>query len=140
MIYDKATTPAKENQPGLIALRKVCIEHFKVGDYGILSKRKVRGGNDLSVHSEGRAWDAKCDVFTEKDKGDRLADFLWNNKDKLGVQKIVWNNQVISSLDPNWQQYTGQNKHTNHLHIELTKQTATIKPLTVKDVRDALEV
>lgn len=57
-MYDPATYISEVSQPGLIALRKVCIEHFKVGDYGILSKRSVRGGKALSLHAEGRAWDA----------------------------------------------------------------------------------
>lgn len=136
--YQEATYQANRIPIGIRMLRKAVIDKYGVGCYGILSKRNVRGGTKLSVHAEGRAWDCKCNAYDpgELETGNEIARVLWDNKEKLGVQKIIWNKKSIDTITNEWQDYHGI-PHTNHLHIELTRNAA--HNLTIEQVREVID-
>lgn len=135
MQYEVATTPTDGAMPGMSALAMVCVEKYGVGTYGIYSNRKIRGKNTLSVHAEGRAWDAKCSP--DNPVCDRMAEDLWKHSEELGIQKIVWNHKYIDCETNEWKDYKGLNPHTNHLHIEMTREKANT--LRKKDIWECLK-
>lgn len=127
------------NQPGAVALRKAVTSIHPVGDYGIYSNRKIRGGTKMSKHAEGRAWDAKCNSLDPEglEVGNKLRDNLIKNYEFLGIQKIIWNKQVWTPRE-GLETYTGLVPHTNHLHIELTWERARDNPLKSMEIIDCL--
>jgi hypothetical protein len=60
------------------------------------------------------------------------------NSLELGIQLIIWNRRYWSGTDPNggWKSYRGQSAHTDHIHAELTWQSA--RNLTVERIRNIL--
>lgn len=120
--YQFATTPTGKAMQGTKNLAKYCIDNYNVGTMGIYCNRNIRGKNQLSIHAEGRAWDAKC--TPDNPDGDRLANDLWNNRKVLGIQRIIWNKKVIDVREPEWKDYDGVNPHIDHLHIEQRRDKA----------------
>lgn len=105
-------------QTGTIRLKDYIIKTYGARNLGIYSCRSIVGGSSLSVHAEGRAFDAGLNVSdpNEKSKGDEL--FAWSiqNAAALGVQEVIWNRQRWSPSN-GIKPYNGKNPHTDHVHI-----------------------
>jgi hypothetical protein len=86
----------------------------------------------LSVHAVGRA----IDVMTRK--GDPIANYLITNSSVLGVQLVIWNRTVwrITSTGAKSKAYTGPIPHTDHVHVELTREAAKDGPGTPEEVAE----
>src|SRR5262249_5981375 len=54
--------------------------------------------------------------------GDRVANFLVENAEKIGVQFIIWdrNSWSPSRAQPKLRAYTGPVPHIDHVHVELS--------------------
>lgn len=130
MKYEIATKPTEGAMRGAKALASVCMALYNVGSFGIYCNRKIRGKDRLSIHAEGRAWDAKC--TPDNPDGDRLASDLWRYQKELGIQKIIWNKKEINCESNVWTEYDGVNDHTDHLHIEMIREKA--QKLTKEEV------
>lgn len=116
---------SKGEQVGTHALFRVMTEKFRgVGTFGIYCPRVTRDGDKVSIHTEGRAWDCKCNAKIAKKKviGDQIFDFLIAKSEPLGIEKIIWNRKVWSGGKV--EDYTGVNPHTDHLHIEQSMEKA----------------
>lgn len=113
-------------QPGLVALRDALLpKFFPCYDLGIYNCRTTRGGDNLSLHGEGRAWDAGF-PGTCHTEGTRLAEFLVANADALGVQRVIWCGKEWGGPGEwFWEPYYGQSQHTDHVHVELNWDAAT---------------
>lgn len=61
--------------------------------------------------------------------GDQVANYLIANKDRLGVQGIIWNRQVMGFPENGgqyagpsgvWRPYSGASPHTDHPHVQFS--------------------
>lgn len=125
-------------QPGLVALRSGVLEVApSLTDLGIFNCRTPRGvdpgaGVRLSVHAEGRAWDAGARGVL----GTSLAMLLVGNALELGVQRVIWQSHSWDSLERRWVPYSGADPHDTHVHVELC--WAAARGLTLEAVRRIL--
>lgn len=101
-------------------------------------------------------------AYTAKGKaeGDRIADWFWVNRIRLGVRYVIWNKRIRSrTRDGEWHQYvnpvaskrgTASGDHTNHVHVSFfsdghyapiapsapSPQTSTGRPLDMASTKD----
>ncbi len=115
---DPATECTGGPKPGTTELSEYIMDRWGARNLGIYNCRDVVGGSSLSLHAEGRAFDAGLLVSNadEKRRGDEL--FMWAivNAANIGAQEIIWNHEIWTpsqGLHP----YTGENPHTDHVHI-----------------------
>lgn len=78
-----------------------------------------------SVHATGRALDIHIRRYRRKadnDKGDPIANYLLSHAQELGIQTIIWDQSIWTSSRAvqGVRYYSGKNRHTDHLHIEIT--------------------
>lgn len=127
--YQPATTPSGGPTPGALALRDYA-RSLGFGDAGIYNNRPVRGGTSLSVHAEGRAIDITMGRRSVADLTAFINQLIANPA--LGIQQVIWQRQYWRP-DTGWRPYRGVNPHTDHAHIELTREAAG--SLTVESFR-----
>lgn len=83
--------------------------------------------NPVSIHGLGRA----IDIFrnandpTQLASGNEIRNFLINNAQRLGIQRIIWNRFTWVADRDGWNPYGGSNPHTDHLHIEINLEAST---------------
>lgn len=86
-----------------------------------------------SEHYDGRAIDWQLNAFDEQDRriGDEVALWLSANEGEMakrfGIQSIIWNNRVFHAANGNWQGYTGQSPHTDHIHFSFSWDGAMMR-------------
>jgi hypothetical protein len=117
--------PSGGPQPGTTALRDLICDQFlwcprlpfynardtdgnKVAPDG--SGRKT----SLSLHAEGRAFDA---MTTKLDEGDPLKDWCVKHFDALQIQEVIWQRKIWTARSMAWNDFKGKNPHTDHVHI-----------------------
>lgn len=140
--YDPASRPcASGATPGARELLRAVLEHpdFEAGrSGGIFACRSVRGASAPSVHGNGRAVDLMFPGAGHP-QGTALKNLLvktGRNRPDLGIQFIIWNRRKYGCVDGFVERaYGGQNPHTDHVHVELTK--AASKTLTLAALRQA---
>lgn len=108
-------------------MRCVAVRYPKIKDYS------TGGGGE---HATGRALDIMIpggprfrrgspDVVAQ---GDRIAKWMWDNRDELGVWYIVWDKKIISTTRPDagWIDYSvgGQPPHYDHIHVSVKQERA----------------
>ncbi|PPK65884.1 peptidoglycan-binding domain-containing protein [Actinokineospora auranticolor] len=103
---------------------------------GIYNCRSVAGTSTTSLHGEGRADDLGVPVGASWAQG--LADQLRLNSAELGVQCVIYNRRIWSGAHAaaGWRPYTGANPHVDHLHVELSWNSA--RGLTPERVQQVL--
>jgi len=113
---------------------------------GIYNDRNVAGTNQKSSHAEGRAIDIHLNANkpTERLVGDELFRILMDAAHATGIDNIIWNRQIWSTRRPTIRQYTGVNSHTDHIHVEFTREgsqqrTLHLLELKVAQLRTGLE-
>ena len=114
-------------QPAPRALWDIIHANFPQARFdGIYNPRNIAGTNTRSLHAEGRALDIGLSVGnpTEKTIGDSLFQIFVDTAAQAGFQEIIWNRQIWSSAHPNIHHYTGQNPHTDHVHVGFTRQAS----------------
>ena len=84
---------------------------------GIYNCRPVSGGSVLSLHAEGRAADLGTPVGNTWSWG--VMDTLRLNSYELGLQCVIHNRSIWSSIAPDWRPYSGSSPHLDHGHVEL---------------------
>jgi hypothetical protein len=96
---------------------------------GIYNCRKIGGTDIPSLHGEGRAFDWGTPLGISW--GQKLADRIVASSKELGLQCVIYAEQIWSGSYPyaGWRPYSGQNKHHDHIHGELTRSAA--RSLTV---------
>uniref|UniRef100_A0A914CMW5 ARB-07466-like C-terminal domain-containing protein n=1 Tax=Acrobeloides nanus TaxID=290746 RepID=A0A914CMW5_9BILA len=93
-------------------------DHFKAkygGTTGIYNCRKIADSNRLSLHAEGRA----VDVMISGSKGQQAFDYAISIACKTGIQEVIFDRKIWTNGKT--KPYTGQNPHTDHVHIGLNR-------------------
>lgn len=136
--YDRAGARcAAGPAAGAVALRDGVLEvEPRLGDLGIFNCRPPRGvtpgpGVRVSLHGEGRAWDA---AVADRELGDWLAAELVRLSPVLGVQEVIWWRRMWRSSTRAWAAYGGPglDPHTGHVHVGLCRAAAaTLRRATV---------
>lgn len=85
----------------------------------------IAGSATFSVHSEGRAMDMGTPMGVT-DWSQKLAYALVNSSAELGVQLVIHNKEIwiggpTQAFD-GFLPYSGVSPHTDHLHVELTRE------------------
>ena len=122
--YDYAKTCIGRNEPGTKQLETLLLRLFPgTRTAGIYNCRTVRGGKSTSLHAEGRAVDL---WITSIAQGDALAKWARDHSEQYQIQEVIWNRKIWSVLHANagWRKYTGENQHTDHVHIGQNRKGA----------------
>ena len=79
---------------------------------GCYNKRNVRGGNTWSYHAAGRA----IDVVNSPAIMQEIANAAVGRE---GIEEVIYNRKIWTSArsGEGWRPYTGENPHTDHVHI-----------------------
>ena len=92
-------------------------------NYQIYVVRTVAGSTNASDHSEGRAMDVYLEASDQNEK--KIADYLYEvfirYADDLGIYYAIWNREIWRKATGQKVKYTGENPHTNHIHISWSK-------------------
>ncbi len=115
---DKPTACTSGPQEGTVELSKYIMSKFGASSMGIFNCRSVRGGSSLSLHGEGRAFDAGLNANNpeQKKRGDSLFQWVISNAPSIGAQEVIWNRQIWTP-SKGIRAYTGTSPHTDHVHI-----------------------
>lgn len=92
---------------------------------GIYVCKNIAGSSVVSVHADGRADDFGCPAGAAW--AQKLADSLVGNSAELGIQCVIYNGHIWSGAYPDsgWRTYRGKDKHTTHIHVELSTEAAS---------------
>lgn len=98
-----------------------------VGGYSC--RRNSADEGQTSIHGVGRALDLMIDrVDGSADRrGDEVARWLIEHAHEIGVQLIIWDGTIWSTLRDSLgthRPYTGPIRHTDHLHVEVNQDAA----------------
>jgi len=111
-------------QPAPKAIWKLVHTNFpRTRFLGIYNRRNVAGTQKPSSHGEGRALDIGLMVSWpwEKEVGDGLFNIFIDNAAELGLHHVIWNRNIWSTTKGGPRRYTGQNPHTDHIHLTFTR-------------------
>jgi hypothetical protein len=126
VIYERSgLLPSGGPQPGTTALRGLICDVFKwcrplpfynPRDTAFNPVAPDGSGRvtSLSLHAEGRAFDA---MTTKLDEGDPLKDWCVENFDALQIQEVIWQKKIWTAKSMAWHDFNGKNPHTDHVHI-----------------------
>lgn len=137
--YEPARSCTGSATPGARALMSWFLGAYTAQggrNLGIYNCRSVAGTTTTSLHGEGRAADLGVPVGAGW--AQTLADRLVALSAELGIQCVIHNRRIWSGSYPNagWRTYTGSNPHTDHLHVELSWNSA--RTLTAERVQQVL--
>lgn len=95
-----------------------------MSNYQIYVVRMVANSTTASDHSEGRAMDVYLEASDENEK--KIADYLYEvfikYADDLGLRNVIWNREIWMKSSGQKEKYTGNNPHTNHIHISWSRE------------------
>ncbi|MHC4401865.1 MAG: hypothetical protein ACYTG0_19505 [Planctomycetota bacterium] len=132
-----------KNQPILHYMRRILPLHFPFftelgyalhhsGIGGYNNRERRQGG--FSAHSQGRAADIFLDAKKAYEKllGDRLFDMFGNNMAALGVDHVIWDTRLWSTVSlvrrPINPQADGIGMHRDHVHVAFTENGSQQMP------------
>ena len=129
--YVGQTTCLSKPQPGVADFKEMILDAFpETGDLGIM--RACNNGG-TSEHKEGRAWDwwVLSWEADEKAMADGVLAALLETDEcgnkhalarRLGIMYMVWNKRIWKAYQSSkgWQNYSGSNPHTNHVHFSFS--------------------
>lgn len=94
---------------------------------GTFNCRKTEAGTP-SLHGEGRSIDlhGRVDRPAEKAQADAYVAWVQSNAVELQVAYLIWNHNQWSwaRRAEGWRPYGGNNKHTDHIHVDLSWEGA----------------
>ncbi len=121
-------------KPGVLGARKVLRARFGGGS-GSITRACSSGG--LSEHKEGRAWDWSLSASKAEHRRIARRATTWLTRTvraeaaaharRLGVMYMIWNRRIWRGYDAGagWQRYSGDDPHTDHIHLSFTWNGAT---------------
>lgn len=107
---------------GVMAFRSFILQNFGGYDAGIVREC----GPGLSGHQLGKSWDwgtnrGKIDV-------NGALNFLFDNNNealrRAGITYLIWQRRIWNTRAKTWQNYTGTNPHTDHVHFSFGTEGA----------------
>lgn len=93
---------------------------------GYACRRNTADGSRMSVHGTGRALDVMIPLIggkADNTRGDKIANWLILNAQRIGVQLIIWDRTVWRAGRAD-AAYGGPHPHDDHLHVEITNAAA----------------
>jgi hypothetical protein len=105
--------------PGTQTLRTKVSKAFKTTVDGYACRPNTADTSKVSMHGTGRA----LDIYATGASGTKIADYLVNNHQALGIQLVIWSRSKWN-IQVGGGAYTGPNPHTDHIHAELTPTAA----------------
>lgn len=111
---------------------------------GIYVCRNVKGTNTKSAHAEGRALDIGVHANRPGERliGDLLFKALIASAAKSGIDNVIWNQQIWSVTHGGPRPFVGnyphggpRNPHTDHIHIEWTRDGSQTDRLNFLEVQ-----
>lgn len=120
---------------GLLAGTRELGDYVKANYAGVTSyggyacRRNTANSAEMSVHGTGRAIDIMIPLTggtADNTRGDKIANFLVENAEKIGVQFIIWDRSSwgASRTSSKLRAYTGPHPHNDHIHVELSPEGA----------------
>jgi hypothetical protein len=127
--YDGGANCSGGSTPGARVLRDVLVAAYpQVSGIGIYNCRVIADSNSMSLHGVGRGLDVMIPTLAgdaNNTAGDEIAHWLMQNAERLGLQRIIWDHSIWStSRSPRHREFTGDNPHVDHLHIEINEAAA----------------
>ena len=137
--YEPARSCTGSATPGARALMSWFLGAYSAQggrNLGIYNCAVIPGSTSTSLHGEGRATDLGVPVGAGW--AQVLADRLVALSAELGVQCVIYNRRIWSGSYPHagWRPYNGTHPHTDHLHVELSWNSA--RTLTTERVQQVL--
>ncbi len=88
---------------------------------GYACRKNTANASQWSVHASGRALDIMIDANNPEGLrvGNQIRNYLINNAERLGIQRVIWNRKTWSANKDGWRDYNGPSPHTDHLHVEI---------------------
>ena len=131
------------NQPIIRYLRiwlpRMFPQITRIGGY---VNRTTRGGS-FSAHSEGRA----ADIYLDANNSDELAignglfEMFSQRASLLGVDHVIWNQQIWSAQRGGPRAYTGSGgPHRNHVHVAFTRSGSQKQPPVLIPLLDGVHI
>lgn len=115
----------KGPQPAPIYLSHLLRTNFpQITQIGIYNDRYIAGTTTKSPHAEGRAIDIHLNARDPEQRGlgDQLVLVFTRKARQLGIDNVIWNHQIWSVSYSGPRSYIGQNPHTDHVHVEFTRE------------------
>jgi hypothetical protein len=119
---------------GAGVMRGYLLEHFpQITSIGGYSCREIVGlPGQMSVHGTGRALDVHIPTIggdADNDAGDPIANWLVENAEYLGIQRVIWDRTMWSAYPPPYARvepydWEGTSPHYDHLHVELSVEAS----------------
>ena len=121
-------------KPGVKAFAEFVMKNLGGGNSGYVRKCGVKP----SGHYTGKAWDWTVSASKAEDiaRVDALTSWLFDNNYEMwkrsGICYLIWNHYRVpnykstagTSAYMDWVPYTGENPHTDHVHISFSDQAA----------------
>lgn len=116
--YDRADHFDLTCKVGIIRIQSYILNRWSAGvNSGCVASTPNDGGG-ISCHNEGRAGDIGIRPIGDA-QGDEIAAWLYENREGLGCQSIIYNSRVYYSANGDgWRPYL-VNPHLDHVHWEL---------------------
>lgn len=108
----------------------------QITQVGIYNDRNIAGTNIKSAHAEGRAIDIHLNSLDPEQRGlgDQLVLALIGKARSLGIDNVIWNRQIWSVNYAGPKLYSGVNPHTDHIHVEFTREGSQASILRAIDI------
>lgn len=92
----------------------------QIGGYSC--RQNTANSKETSVHGTGRAIDVHC----KGADGDKIAAWLIEHAQEIGVQLVIWRRTVWNGSKRGWKdaRYNGPDPHEDHVHVELNTDGA----------------
>lgn len=122
MGYDPVgTAPSGKCQDGTRRLFDYVQSKFQTGSFGCYNPDSRVPSGGMSLHAEGRAFDAALNAYdaTEMGRGDTLLHWAVDNFQRVGLQEILWRGFIWSFQRQGDGIRSGvqQAAHMNHVHF-----------------------
>lgn len=120
--YSKINWKGEQPLPSTLA-KRLKVNFPQITQTGIYNDRNVAGTSKKSSHAEGRALDIHLNVLVHDQKilGDQLFKVLIRKASVMGIDNVIWNREIWSQARGGPRKYEGKNSHTDHIHVEFTR-------------------
>lgn len=104
---------------------------FGIKVIGGYADRNIAGTSIKSDHAYGLALDFMCSIPT----GDRLAAYAKDHAAAYGITYIIHNRKIwsVARSKEGWRTYSGENPHTDHVHISFKSSGGGSLPTDTPD-------
>lgn len=102
-------------KPGPLKFAQIVMSRFGGSNLGIIREC----GGSMSGHTAGTAWD--WGTLTGGAQVDAMMSWLFANDAEVlrraGIMYLIYNQRIWNTRSRMWQNYTGPNPHTDHVHF-----------------------